>query len=172
MSPSRLDDNILNIAKERFAEQFTKLSRGGEDALAAYEDLFLYACPKFISANPPPYDDPVQLASYVEDAPLEPNQRHLGIFLSQVRSLQNVPTLRSFLKLYTSLDASKLSNFLDQDEEDLVQQMMAMKQSSRTISRVAGSEGGLLDGQRISTSDLDFVIREVINPPRFCNTLG
>jgi translation initiation factor 3 subunit L len=28
MSPSRLDDNILNIVKERYGEQFTKMSRG------------------------------------------------------------------------------------------------------------------------------------------------
>jgi len=71
-----------------------------------------------------------------------------------------VRTLRSFLKLYTSLDAKKLANFLDADEEDMVQQMMVMKQASRSVSRV-GNEKGLLDGQTISTSDLNFVIDEV-----------
>jgi translation initiation factor 3 subunit L len=28
LSPSRLDDNILNMVKERYGEQFTKMSRG------------------------------------------------------------------------------------------------------------------------------------------------
>jgi hypothetical protein len=28
LSPSRLDDNILNIVKDRYGDQFTKLSRG------------------------------------------------------------------------------------------------------------------------------------------------
>lgn len=74
-----------------------------------------------------------------------------------------VPTLRSFLKLYTSLGAKKLANFLDADEEEMVQEMMVMKQASRSVSRVAGAgeKGGLLDGQTISTSDLNFVIDEV-----------
>lgn len=80
-----------------------------------------------------------------------------------MRAQAAVPTLRSFLKLYTSLDASKLAGFLDADEEEMVQQMMAVKAASRCISRV-GNEKGLLEGQMISTSDLDFVINEVLTP--------
>ena|ERR1700722_7414320 len=131
-----------------------------EEGIPAFEELFLYACPKFISANPPQYNDPIALAAIVEDPPIEPVQRHLSLFLSDIRAQAPVPTLRSFLKLYTSLDAKKLANFLDADEEEMVQQMMVMKQASRSISRV-GSEGSLLDGQTISTSDLNFVIDEV-----------
>lgn len=147
-----------------------------EEGLPAFEELFLYACPKFISANPPPYHDSALLSTYLATpAPLDPAQHHLSLFLSDVRGQLAVPTLRSFLKLYTSLDAKKLAGFLDKDEEDVVQEMMVMKQSSRGISRVVGGEkerendergsngtsGGLLDGQTISTSDLDFVIDEV-----------
>ncbi|KAI9450582.1 eukaryotic translation initiation factor 3 subunit 6 [Russula earlei] len=158
LSPSRLDDNILNIVKDRYGDQFAKLSRGDE-GLPAFEELFLYACPKFISANPPPYDDQEQLAAYAEDPPSEPAQRHLALFLADVRAQAAVPTLRSFLKLYTSLDAAKLAGFLDADEEEMVQQMMAVKAASRSVSRV-GNEQNLLDGQMISTSDMDFIINE------------
>ncbi|THH16303.1 hypothetical protein EW146_g4306 [Bondarzewia mesenterica] len=158
LSPSRLDDNIANIVKDRYGEQFAKMSRG-EEGIPAFEELFNYACPKFISANAPPYEESEQLAAYVEAAPVEPQQRHLSLFLSDVRAQAAVPTLRSFLKLYTSLDASKLAGFLDADEEEMVQQMMAVKAASRCVSRV-GSEKGLLEGQMISTSDLDFVIDE------------
>jgi len=42
----------------------------------------------------------------------------------------------------------------------MVQQMMAVKAASRSVSRV-GNERNLLDGQMISTSDMDFVINEV-----------
>ncbi|KAJ8487778.1 hypothetical protein ONZ51_g3975 [Trametes cubensis] len=157
LSPTRVDDNISNIVKERYGEQFAKMSRG-EEGIPAFEELFLYACPKFITANPPPYEDADLLPAYIEDPPVEPAQRHLQLFLAEVRAQAPVPTLRSFLKLYTSLDASKLANFLDADEEDMVQQLMVMKQASRSVSRV--DEKGLLDGQWISTSDLDFVINE------------
>ena len=176
LSPSKLDDNILNTAKERYGEQINRMTRGSmyvamspdmspflfthyirDDALPAYEELFLYACPKFIAANPPPFEDPQALASYAEEPPVEPAQHHLQLFLADVRSQSCVPTLRSFLKLYTSLDAKKLASFLDADEEEMVQQLMVMKQASRSISRVE-HEKGLLGGQTISTSDLDFVI--------------
>ncbi len=131
-----------------------------EEGIPAFEELFLYACPKFISANPPPYDDSDVLSAYIDTPPVEPAQRHLSLFLSEVRAQAPVPTLRSFLKLYTSLDANKLAGFLDADEEEMVQQLMVMKQASRSVSRV-DNEKGLLDGQTISTSDLDFVISGV-----------
>jgi translation initiation factor 3 subunit L len=110
---------------------------------------------------PPPYEDPDLLSQYIQSPPVDPAQRHLAIFLGDVRAVGKVPTLRSFLKLYTSLDASKLANFLDDDEEELVQQLMGLKLACRSVSR-AGIEGGrLLDGETISTSDTDFAINEV-----------
>ncbi|KAJ7768347.1 eukaryotic translation initiation factor 3 subunit 6 [Mycena metata] len=171
LSPSRLDDNIANISKERYGEQFAKMARGQEDAIPAFKELFLYACPKFINANAPPYDDPVALgamlappspdpasAEFVESLN-DPAQRHLSLLLSDVIAHTPVPTLRSFLKLYTSLGAKKLANFLDADEEEMVQQLMVMKQASRSVTHVSGGKG-LLDGQTASTSDLNFVIDE------------
>lgn len=199
LSPSRLDDNINNIVKERYAEQLVKMSArsapqssstgdGGaegkkdvenafeSEAIPAFEELFLYACPKFIAANPPPYDDPSALATIIQspDSPssLDPAHRHLSLFLSDVRAHAPIPTLRSFLKLYTSLDARKLAGFLEEGEEEMVQRLMAMKVGfMMSVSRVEGSnkgdndgevkKGGLLEGNVVSTGDLNFVINEV-----------
>ena len=163
LSPNRLDDNILNIVKERFSEQVGKMSRG-EEGVPAFEELFTYACPKFVSANPPPYEDAEALAAYLEDSHVDPAQRHLKSFIADVRTQLSVPTLRSFLKLYTSLGTSKLAGFLDTDEEEMVQQLMVLKQASRSIGRV-GNEKGLLEGSTISNNDLDFVIDEVMSRP-------
>ncbi|KAJ7705319.1 eukaryotic translation initiation factor 3 subunit 6 [Mycena rosella] len=171
LSPSRLDDNIANISKERYGEQFAKMARGQEDAIPAFKELFLYACPKFINANAPPYDDPAALNALMAPAspdpssaefaesPSDPAHRHLSLLLADVVAQTPVPTLRSFLKLYTSLGAKKLANFLDADEEEMVQQLMVMKQASRSVTHVSGGKG-LLDGQTASISDLNFVIDE------------
>ncbi|KIY69436.1 hypothetical protein CYLTODRAFT_420727 [Cylindrobasidium torrendii FP15055 ss-10] len=163
LSPSRLDDNIANVSKERYGEQIGKMTRGSKEALPAFEELFLYACPKFINANSPPYDDPPALAQVLADAEaaggsVDPARRQLNLFLADVVAQQSTPTLRSFLKLYTSLGTAKLANFLDVDEEEMIQEMMVMKQCSRSVSRVGTETGGLLDGTMISTSDLNFVI--------------
>lgn len=158
----------------------------GEEGLPAFEELFLYACPKFISANPPPYHDASLLGPYLETPSpiIEPPQYHLQLFLNDVKIQLTIPTLRSFLRLYTSLDTKKLAGFLDKAEEDVVREMMVMKQASRSVvSRVAApaaasekekeaavaaglgvpphSSGSLLYGETISTSDLDFVINQV-----------
>ncbi|KAG5634029.1 hypothetical protein H0H81_003718, partial [Sphagnurus paluster] len=170
LSPSRYDDNIANISKERYGEQFAKMARGGEDSLAAFEELFLYACPKFINANPPPYDDPEAVSRLISSSPTDsttnnassdPTHRHLALFLADVAAQAPVPTLRSFLKLYTSLGTKKLANFLDVDEEEIVQEMMLMKQVSKHVSRVGANEkSSLLDGQSLTSSDLNFVIAD------------
>jgi translation initiation factor 3 subunit L len=143
-----------------------------EEGLSAFEELFVFACPKFITANPPPYDDPEALSALLSpsdppDPPAlpEPGQRHLALFLSDVSAQIHVPTLRSFLKMYTSLDVTKLAGFLDVGEEEMISRLMVMKNASRTIvCRNQGSSEkglGLLDGESITTSDLNFVIDEV-----------
>jgi len=116
-----------------------------------------------MTANPPPYEDPNAINAILNsvDALYDSTQRHLAVFLSDITAQLSVPTLRSFLKLYTSLDAKKLANFLDVDEEEMVQEMMVLKQASKSLSRVPGIEGsGLLNGQMTTTSDLNFVIDE------------
>lgn len=176
LSPSRLDDNIANISKEKYGEQVMKLAKGSVSFLptshfhsffddrdpTALEELFIHACPKFISANPPPYDDSEALSQLLSKEPgPDPATRHLSLFLSNAAAQSSAPTLRSFLKLYTSLDAKKLSGFLDSDEEEMVQQLMAMKLAGRSVSRVGG-ETGLLAGSIVRTGDLNFVINEVL----------
>lgn len=180
LAPGRVDDAVHSTAKEKFGEQLNKMTRGAVDGLAAFEELYLYACPKFISANIPPYHDIPLLATWVSNPPMEPSTHHLNLFLREVSSKLPTRTLRSSLRLYASLDARKLAGFLDVDEEEMVCAMMVLKMSGRSVCRI-GDEGGsnsagatrarqiaggssaagsLLDGQVISTSDFDFVITE------------
>lgn len=167
-----------------------------EEGLSTFEELFLYACPKFICANSPPYDDPAALASMlIPPTPTspspqnpsvvlgDPTQRHLRAASSHFMSLTPVSSLKSLLKLYTSLDAQKLTGFLDTsgagvDEEEVLSWMMVMKNAGRCVGRVntSGStaangekdndEGSrpsesLLGGEWMSISDLNFVIDQV-----------
>lgn len=130
-----------------------------------------------MTANPPPYDDAKAINAMLNsvDAPYDATQRQLAVFLSDVTAQLSVPTLRSFLKLYTSLGAKKLAKFLDVDEEEMVQEMMVLKQASQSLSRVPGVEGsglglglGLLNGRMTTTSDLNFVIDEVSRLKKSC----
>jgi len=162
-----------------------------EEGLSTFEEIFLYACPKFIATNGPPYDDPATLRLLLNpptpssptsppaqnNTASDPTHRHLRALTAHYLSLTPVPVLRSLLKLYTSLDARKLAGFLDAgvDEEEVLSWMMVMKNAGRCIGRVntttgvdkdeekgaANSGGSLLDGEWMSISDLNFVIDEV-----------
>jgi translation initiation factor 3 subunit L len=137
-----------------------------DQAIESFKDLFLQACPKYLSVNPPPYEDPSALESYLASPPQDAVQRHLDLFLSDVAAVQGVSSLRNLLKLYTSIDAAKLAAFSvsseagkGSGEEEVLQQLMALKAASRTYAKQG--EGSLVDGERIVTNNLDFTIDSV-----------
>ncbi|KIK96620.1 hypothetical protein PAXRUDRAFT_825766 [Paxillus rubicundulus Ve08.2h10] len=165
LAPTRLDDNVMNIVREKYGDQMTRMGRG-EEGLSTFEEIFLYACPKFISANGPPYDDPNALALLLNpptpaspsspSAPVlkpttsDPTHRHLRALTAHFLSLTHVPVLRSLLKLYTSLDARKLAGFLDAgvDEEEVLSWMMVMKNAGRCVGRVNIAAGADKDDEK------------------------
>ncbi|PWW75466.1 hypothetical protein C7212DRAFT_197643 [Tuber magnatum] len=148
LCPTRLDDTIHASLREKYGEQFTKMQRGGPDALQIYEQLFVSACPKFISPILPDFDKP--------ENNIDPSQHHLQIFMADVRNSMLAPTLKSYLKLYTTMDLKKLAAFIEVDPEVLRTQLLVYKQRSRQTRWI---EGGLLEGETINTSDLDFALQ-------------
>lgn len=156
------DDSILSTVKEHYGDQLATLQRGGDEALETFKELFLQACPKYLSINPPPYEDNEALQEWIESPPPDATQRHLDLFLSDVAAIRGVANVRNLLKLYTSIDAAKLAAFLETSdssdaEEDVLEQLMVLKASSRTYGKGQGG-GSLLDGDRIVTNNLDFTI--------------
>jgi translation initiation factor 3 subunit L len=155
LCPTRLDENVQTAMRDKYGEQFGKMSKGGEEGLAAFEELFLYACPKFITGNGPPYHDDEALRAFYTSPIPDPAQHQVRIFLSDVKSQLSNANIRSFLRLYTTLGTDKLANFLEVNQEDLVEELMVAKASSRSVK---WNDGGLLEGEIVNTSDLDFVI--------------
>ncbi|RXK39328.1 eukaryotic translation initiation factor 3 subunit L [Tremella mesenterica] len=160
LSPGPSDESIMAIVKEHYGDQLSVLQRGGEEALATFKELYLGACPKYLTVNPPPYEDPSALEVYAQNPPVDPTQRHLDLFLSEAQAVSGVSTVRNLLKLYTSIDASKLAAFMSPDETDgedrVLEQLMMLKAASRTYARGQGM--GVLDGEKVVTNNLDFTI--------------
>ncbi|KAG6376727.1 RNA polymerase I-associated factor PAF67-domain-containing protein [Boletus reticuloceps] len=163
LAPTRLDDNVMNIVRERYGDQLARMGRG-EEGLSTFEEIFLYACPKFITANGPPYNDRTTLAlllnpptpsspsspSAQNNPTSDPTHRHMRAITAHFLSLTPVPVLRSLLKLYTSLDSRKLAGFLDAgvDEEEVLSWMMVMKNAGRSIGRVNIATGADKDEEK------------------------
>ncbi|KAK2747830.1 hypothetical protein FQN55_004706 [Onygenales sp. PD_40] len=145
--PTRLDDTIHSAIREKYGEQFNRLQRGGPDALPLFEELFRSACPKFISPTPPDFDNP--------GMNVDPVDHHTAIFMDEVRNTLYNPTVKSYLKLYTTMDLKKLAGFLEVEPEQLRAWLLVNKQRSRQIRWV---DGGLLEGDVVNANDLDYAI--------------
>jgi translation initiation factor 3 subunit L len=148
--PTRLDDTIHTALREKYGEQFNRLQRGGPDSLPLFEELFRSACPKFIAPTPPDFDNP--------EINVDPIEHHLRIFMEEVKNNMWSPTVKSYLKLYTTMDLKKLAGFLEVEPEKLRCWLLVNKQRSRQIR---WSEGGLLDGDIVNSSDLDYAMEGV-----------
>ena len=146
-SPTRLDDTIHTALREKYGEKFARLQRGGPDSLPLFEELFRGACPKFISPTPPDFDNP--------SVNIDPLDHHTAIFMDEVRNTLANPIVKSYLKLYTTMDLPKLSKFLDVDAETLRSWLLVNKQRSR---QTRWSEGGLLEGEVVNGSELDYAV--------------
>ena len=111
MQPTRLDDSIHTALREKYGDQFMKMQRGGPESLPLFEELFRTACPRFIAPTPPDFDN--------KDLNPDPLEHHLSIFMDEVKANMNSPTVRSYLKLYTTMDLNKLAGFLEVEPEKL-----------------------------------------------------
>lgn len=147
-NPTKLDDTIHTALRDKYGDQLTRLQRGGPDALTLFEELFRSACPKFISPTPPDFDAP--------ELNVDPVDHHLSIFMDEVKNTMWSPTVKSYLKLYTTMDLKKLAGFLEVEPEKLRGWLLVNKQRSR---QVRWSEGGLLDGDVVNSNDLDYAMQ-------------
>lgn len=145
--PTRLDDTIHTALREKYGDKFTKLQRGGPEALPIYRELFVQSCPKFITPVPPDFDNPA--------LNIDPMDHHTEIFMDEVKNTLFNPTVKSYLKLYSTMDLSKLAGFLDIEPEKLRSWLLVNKQRNRQIRWV---EGGLLEGESVNANDLDYAV--------------
>jgi translation initiation factor 3 subunit L len=157
LTPTRLDDSIHSVLREKHGEQLSKLTKGsnkGELDDKILEELFLFACPKFINPIPPEWEQADLIA--------DPTQHHLFVFKQLVKSEGVVGTLRSYLKLYKSIEIGKLAGFLSVEKDALRELLLVFKLKARQVRwEDAGSEGGLLRGENSKLTDLDFCIDDV-----------
>ncbi|GAA5911639.1 uncharacterized protein JCM6883_002429 [Sporobolomyces salmoneus] len=157
LCPTKVDEGISTAMKEKFGDQFSKMVRGGIDSLESFQELYLHGSPRFISPNPPPYEsESPEILDSFSQLP-DPSAHQLSLFLQQVEPQLSTATLRSFLRLYTTLGTDKLAKFLEVDEERVLEMLMAAKGSARKLT---WEKGSLLEGEVVGVSDVNFGIDE------------
>jgi len=119
--PIRLDETLLQVMKESVSPE--KLSRLNSGCRQTLEEMFMFGCPKFLSPIPPDFDSPIRSNTHKE-----PTLHQCRVFLEDADQQLNLSTIRSLLKLYSTMPVEKLANFLEeQGKERCLSQLMCLK---------------------------------------------
>uniref|UniRef100_UPI00358F99DF eukaryotic translation initiation factor 3 subunit L n=1 Tax=Myxine glutinosa TaxID=7769 RepID=UPI00358F99DF len=145
--PMRVDESIHTQLREKLGDKLLRLQKGD---LPLFEEMFTYACPKFLSPVVPNYE---QISGTYHR---EPFLQQLKVFLDEVRQQNMLSTIRSYLKLYTTMPVSKLAGFLDMSEPEFWIQLLIFKHKMKNLVWTSGISA--LEGEFQTSSEVDFYI--------------
>jgi len=79
----------------------------------------------------------------------------LKLFIADVKQQVQLPIIRSYLKLYSTISTDKLATFLDMDDATLRTYLLCFKHKTHNLIWTGGNP---LNGKLASSSDVDFYI--------------
>ncbi|KAL2236060.1 UNVERIFIED_CONTAM: Eukaryotic translation initiation factor 3 subunit L [Sesamum indicum] len=142
----KLVEEVVNSQlREKYGEKMSRMQRYDDEAFALYDELFSYACPKFITPSAPSYEEP--LVNYNQDA----YRLQLKLFLYEVKQQQLLSGVRTFLKVYSTITLGKLAAYMEVDEPTLRTILMTYKHKTHAVD---------FDGKITSNADIDFYIND------------
>eukprot|EP00013_Stygamoeba_regulata_P021602 CAMPEP_0177648354 /NCGR_PEP_ID=MMETSP0447-20121125/10783_1 /TAXON_ID=0 /ORGANISM="Stygamoeba regulata, Strain BSH-02190019" /LENGTH=549 /DNA_ID=CAMNT_0019150989 /DNA_START=24 /DNA_END=1673 /DNA_ORIENTATION=+ len=150
LCPQRIDENVHTSLRDKYNDKMSRMMRGEE---SVFIEQFSYACPKFVNPIPASSAGTGSVATYSQDA----HKLQLKLFITEVKQQMLLPTIRSYLKLYTTIPITKLASFVSLDENVLRMQLMCLKHKSHQL---VWQGGPALSGVLVSTSDVDFYVSE------------
>lgn len=153
LHPQCVDESIHQVLREKnYHEKMFKMQCGD---LTEFENCFTFACPKFLSPSPPPGEPGSNAVKH-----------QTQVFMDEVRQQKTLPTIRSYLKLYTTLPMAKLAAFMSagrggdrdpaREHAALAIHLLCFKHKMKNVVWTKGASG--LDGKFQSGSELDFYI--------------
>jgi len=130
--PVRIDEALQLSMKERIApEKLQRLQKGEKQAL---EETFIYGCPKFLSPVTPNFE-----ANH-STSHKAPTQHQCRVFLEDADQQIQLPIIRSYLKLYSTMPVEKLADFLNLKEDEFIPQLMCLKTKMMNAHSGKGDE--------------------------------
>eukprot|EP01111_Echinosteliopsis_oligospora_P018075 TRINITY_DN809_c0_g1_i2.p1 TRINITY_DN809_c0_g1~~TRINITY_DN809_c0_g1_i2.p1 ORF type:complete len:579 (-),score=149.64 TRINITY_DN809_c0_g1_i2:32-1720(-) len=161
LCPQRIEETVHSILRDKNGEKMMKMQNAKKTDEATYEELFLYACPKFINPAIPNYDDMMATSDGGLGGSQEVLLLQAKIFMNDVKQQASMPIIRSYLKLYSTISTSKMSDFLEIDQDVFRTNLVAYKHKTRNIVWNGGSP---MSGKLTATSDVDFYLdKDMIN---------
>merc|ERR1712168_1729376 len=136
--------NVLHSLVDK--SNINKMQRG---EMAEFEASYTFSCPKFLSPVPPAYD----AVNFDADAlHKEPLRLQLKVFMEEVQQQLMLPTIRSYLKLYTTMPLDKMAEFMEMPAEEFRNHLLAFKHKMKNVVWTKGTSG--LEGEFQSGSEV------------------
>jgi translation initiation factor 3 subunit L len=152
LRPQHVDETVNTLVRDKAGDRLARMNMGEPQA---FEDLFNYASPKFISPAAPNYD-------VITDSNMEAPRLQTRLFMAEVKQQLLLPEIRSFLKLYTTIEIEKLALLMDVEPATFRSYLLALKHKSFVLS--GSFDGPPLAGEYKSSSDVGFhVERDVVH---------
>ncbi|XP_065826825.1 eukaryotic translation initiation factor 3 subunit L-like [Oscarella lobularis] len=148
LSPQRIDESVHTLMRTKLGDKLDFLAQGDEKQ---FEEMFSFACPKFLSPVPPNFEERLNFNK-------EAYRQQLQLFLTEVKQQRILTEIRSYLKLYATLPISKLAAFMKKTEDEVRSFLMCFKHKMcSTKQHPAGKASG--SSSQLST-DVDFYVNE------------
>ncbi|KAF7830130.1 Eukaryotic translation initiation factor 3 subunit L [Senna tora] len=138
-----IDETVNSQLREKYGEKIIRMQRYDDEAFAIYDELFSYACPKFITPSAPSFEEPP--INYNQDA----YRLQLKLFLYEVKQQQLLSGVRTFLRAYSTISLAKLASYMEVDEATLRTILLTYKHKTHSV----GS-----DRKIVSNADVDFYV--------------
>jgi len=128
---SVVDDIIASIVRDKHANNLSKIEAGEE----GYEDLFIFACPKFVNPAVPDYSQALKpgcpAVPYGQDA----YKLQVQHFMNEMSAHTSLRKMRSYMSLYTSIEVKQLASFNDMNVEEFQSWLTCFKHKMRQLER-------------------------------------
>jgi len=151
--PMRIDETIYLHLREKFMDKLPKpLLWVGSDGKLPFRDNFAYACPKFISPAPTIFEQ------RNDSQWAEPFNRQIEVFTEELQEQAYIPDVRSYLKLYTTMNIDKLATFMEKTPQEVKPLLLTFKH------KLTGNDAAEKTEEDFqSSADIDFYIdKEII----------
>jgi translation initiation factor 3 subunit L len=123
-----LDENIFHDLRDKLDDRFTRMRSFD---ISAFEEVFSSSSPKFLTVSAPNYDAGINV--HMDATALQLKQ-----FSNEVKSRQHLHEVYSYLRLFTTCSVSKLSVFLQMDEEHTLALLLKLQHKTYTQRWIGG----------------------------------
>jgi translation initiation factor 3 subunit L len=147
-----VDASLARGIRDKHGKQLSKIESGEE----GYEDLFIFACPKFVTPSVPRYELALTEGACAGPHGQDAYKLQVKHFMSEMANQQTMRKLRSYMKLYTSISVEKLGRLVM--EEDFVSLLVSYKHKMHQIECKDSEESGTTTEAAGTVMDIHYYI--------------